>query len=86
MGNLSVAVVAGLTNKPTPDVVIVGRRPGQKDQMSVGSPHRWLPTVDRTSAWTTSVCTGPLVLAAGALDGRRRTTHGGRATNSPSSV
>lgn len=32
--------------------------------------------VDRTSAWTTSVCTGALVLAAaGLLAGRRATTH-----------
>ena len=36
----------------------------------------WLRQVDRTSKWTTSVCTGSLVLgAAGLLRGRRATGH-----------
>jgi transcriptional regulator GlxA family with amidase domain len=36
----------------------------------------WLRTVDRTSTWTTSVCTGSLILAAaGLLAGKRATSH-----------
>ena len=36
----------------------------------------WLRAAHRGSTWTTSVCTGALVLgAAGILDGKRATTH-----------
>jgi transcriptional regulator GlxA family with amidase domain len=36
----------------------------------------WLRAVDATSRWTTSVCTGSLILgAAGLLQGKRATTH-----------
>jgi transcriptional regulator GlxA family with amidase domain len=36
----------------------------------------WLREVDSTSTWTTSVCTGSLILAAaGLLEGKRATTH-----------
>jgi transcriptional regulator GlxA family with amidase domain len=36
----------------------------------------WLISADKTSTWTTSVCTGALILAsAGLLDGRQATTY-----------
>lgn len=36
----------------------------------------WVRTIDAGSTWTTSVCTGSLILgAAGVLDGKRATTH-----------
>ena len=36
----------------------------------------WIRTADATSKWTTSVCTGSLVLAAtGLLEGKRATSH-----------
>ena len=36
----------------------------------------WLIAADQTSTWTTSVCTGSLILAgAGLLDGRQATTN-----------
>jgi transcriptional regulator GlxA family with amidase domain len=36
----------------------------------------WLRKVDQTSTWTTSVCTGSLILAAaGLLAGKRATSH-----------
>ncbi|MFJ4274264.1 DJ-1/PfpI family protein [Streptomyces coelicoflavus] len=76
LGNLSVDVVASLADVPDPDVVLVGGGPGQAEQMSDGDLHAWLRRADRTSAWTTSVCTGSLILAAaGVLEGRRATSH-----------
>ncbi|WP_215449655.1 DJ-1/PfpI family protein [Streptomyces sp. ATCC 21386] len=78
LGSLSIDVVAHLADVPNPDVVIVGGGPGQADQMSDGSLHSWLRSVDRPDMWMTSVCTGSLILAAaGILDGRRATTHWG---------
>jgi transcriptional regulator GlxA family with amidase domain len=36
----------------------------------------WVRTADETTEWTTSVCTGSLILgAAGLLQGKRATTH-----------
>jgi transcriptional regulator GlxA family with amidase domain len=44
--------------------------------MADGPLHRWLRAADAGSTWTTSVCTGSLILAAaGLLTGRRATTH-----------
>ena len=44
--------------------------------MQDGPLHEWLRAADQTSTWTTSVCTGSLILAAaGLLDGRRATSH-----------
>ena len=67
---------AGLADVPQPDIVVVPGGPGQNDQMQDGPVHEWLRTADQTSTWTTSVCTGSLILAAaGLLAGRRATSH-----------
>ncbi|HET6865430.1 MAG TPA: DJ-1/PfpI family protein, partial [Solirubrobacteraceae bacterium] len=74
--SLSVNVVASLADVPNPDVALIGGGSGQIEQMRDGSLHEWLRTVDQTTAWTASVCTGTLILAAaGLLEGRRATTH-----------
>jgi len=74
--SLVINAAAGLDDVPRPDVVLVPGGPGQAGQMTDGALHEWLRAVDRTSAWTTSVCTGSLILAAaGLLTGRRATTH-----------
>ncbi len=59
-----------------PDIVLVpggeGNRPLLEDEEVLD----WLRGAHRTSTWTTSVCTGSLVLAAaGILDGKRATSH-----------
>jgi transcriptional regulator GlxA family with amidase domain len=75
-GSLVVSAQAGLADVPRPDIVVVPGGPGQNDQMQDGPVHEWLRTADQATTWTTSVCTGSLVLAAaGLLAGRRATTH-----------
>ncbi|ATW51711.1 DJ-1/PfpI family protein [Streptomyces peucetius] len=59
-----------------PDIVVVPGGPGQDGQMDNEALLEWLRTVDATSTWTTSVCTGSLLLAAaGLLKGREATSH-----------
>ena len=44
--------------------------------MDDGPVHDWLRAADERSTWTTSVCTGSLILAAaGLLEGKRATSH-----------
>ncbi len=73
---LAVIADGRLEDLPNPDVVVVpggfGTRPLMKDPQMLG----WLRRAHETSQWTTSVCTGSLLLgAAGILDGLRATTH-----------
>ena len=76
LGTMVVTATAGFDEVTRPDVVVVRGGPGQVGQMVDGRLHAWLRAVDRTSTWTTSVCTGSLILAAaGLLTGRRATTH-----------
>ena len=76
--SLTVDVHARLDDVPRPDVVLIGGGPGAAGQLADGPLHEWLRAVDATSAWTTSVCTGSLILAAaGLLTGRRATSHWG---------
>lgn len=62
---------------PTPDVLLVGGGFGTRALMRRGTPiAEWIRAVDQHSEWTTSVCTGSLLLgAAGLLDRRTATTH-----------
>jgi transcriptional regulator GlxA family with amidase domain len=76
VGSLSIVATATLAQTPRPDVVVVPGGPGQAELMTDGPVHEWLRAADATSTWTTSVCTGSLILAAaGLLAGRRATTH-----------
>ena len=61
---------------PHPDIVVV---PGGAGELELRSNDRfvnWLRTAHETTTWTTSVCTGSLLLgAAGLLQGKRATSH-----------
>jgi transcriptional regulator GlxA family with amidase domain len=75
-GMLGLTADAALGDVPHPDIVLVPGGPGQESQMAPGAVHEWLRAADAASSWTTSVCTGSLILAAaGLLAGRRATSH-----------
>ncbi len=75
-GRLALLADASLAEVPHPDIVLVPGGPAQAELMEDGPIHEWLRTAHETSTWTTSVCTGSLILAAaGVLEGRRATTH-----------
>jgi len=58
------------------DIVLVPGGPGEVAARAGGSALEWLRAVHETSTWTTSVCTGSLLLgAAGLLEGKRATSH-----------
>ncbi|MFE1474201.1 DJ-1/PfpI family protein [Streptomyces cyaneofuscatus] len=75
-GSLQLVAHRTFAEVPSPDLVIVPGGPGQGDQMENATLLGWLRAVDATTTWTTSVCTGSLLLAAaGLLKGRRATSH-----------
>jgi putative intracellular protease/amidase len=73
---LTLVAEAAYEDVPHPDVLVFpggnGTRALLADERVLG----WVRSVHRTSTWTTSVCTGSLVLAAaGVLAGTDATTH-----------
>ena len=64
------------TTCPQPDILCVPGGWGTRDAMSDERLVGWIRDAHETSQWTTSVCTGSLLLgAAGVLDGLEATTH-----------
>jgi transcriptional regulator GlxA family with amidase domain len=75
-GMLSVNADATLAEVPDPDVILIGGGYGSRALMKDEEMLDWVRAAHETSQWTTSVCTGALVLAAaGILDGLEATTY-----------
>lgn len=75
-GSLALVADRAFTDVPAPHILVVPGGPGQSDNMANETLLAWLRSADATSTWTTSVCTGSLLLAAaGLLTGRRATSH-----------
>jgi transcriptional regulator GlxA family with amidase domain len=75
-GRLGVLADATLAEHAHPEIVLVPGGPGQVALMQDGPVHEWLRGAHETSTWTTSVCTGSLILAAaGLLEGRCATSN-----------
>jgi transcriptional regulator GlxA family with amidase domain len=73
---LTLVADAAYEDVPAPDILLIPGGPGQAAQMGDGPLRDWLLAADETSTWTTSVCTGALILAAaGLLTGREATTY-----------
>lgn len=75
-GHLGLSADHAMADVTSPDIVLI---PGAADMSHITSDDEildWLSAVDKNTTWTTSVCTGALVLgAAGLLKGKRATTH-----------
>ncbi|MEY2567880.1 MAG: hypothetical protein QOE35_2409 [Actinomycetota bacterium] len=75
-GNLAITADATLADLTEPDILVVPGGPGQTQQMDNEKVLEWIRHAHEKSTWTTSVCTGSLLLAAaGLLDGKRATSH-----------
>ena len=75
-GMLTMLAEASLDDVPEPDILCVpggwGTREAISDERLVG----WIRKAHETTQWTTSVCTGSLLLgAAGILEGLEATSH-----------
>jgi putative intracellular protease/amidase len=65
-----------LEDVPSPDIIVVPGGPGTLATLGDAMAVEWLRRAHESSKWTTSVCTGSLLLgAAGVLEGKRVTSH-----------
>jgi putative intracellular protease/amidase len=73
---LTIEATATFEDVPHPEIVVVPGGWGTRALLDDERVLEWLRGVHETSEWTTSVCTGSLLLgAAGILDGLRATSH-----------
>jgi putative intracellular protease/amidase len=75
-GTLALVADESFDDVPRADVLVV---PGGRGEVEIRGNDRaldWVCAIDAQSTWTTSVCTGSLILArAGLLTGKRATSH-----------
>lgn len=75
-GALALTADLSLSEVPNPDIVLVPGGEGNRPLMRDDEVLDWLRAAHQGTTWTTSVCTGSLVLgAAGLLEGKRATSH-----------
>jgi transcriptional regulator GlxA family with amidase domain len=75
-GRLAVTADASLDELADPDILLVPGGEGNRPLLTDEEVLDWIRGAHETSKWTTSVCTGSLVLAAaGVLDGLEATSH-----------
>jgi transcriptional regulator GlxA family with amidase domain len=75
-GMLTIVAEASLAEATAPDIVVVPGGVGVRALTADPVWLDWLRAVHATSTWTTSVCTGSLLLgAAGILEGLQATSH-----------
>lgn len=75
-GALGLSADAALADTDAAEIVLVPGGQGTRPLLEDAGVLEWLRRVDATTKWTTSVCTGSLLLgAAGLLQGRRATCH-----------
>ena len=75
-GFLGLQADAGIADVASADLLIIPGGSAVRSLLADTDLHEWVRVVDRTSRWTTSVCTGSLLLAAaGVLAGRTAATH-----------
>jgi putative intracellular protease/amidase len=75
-GALAITADAAIGDVTSTDVLVVPGGPGQEQAMLDEEIVSWIRAIDGTTQWTTSVCTGSLVLAAaGLLEGKDATSH-----------
>jgi putative intracellular protease/amidase len=75
-GMLRIHADAAYEDLPDPDIVVVPGGMTTDDHLDDERLVGWIRAAHQTSEWTTSVCTGSLLLgAAGVLDGLEATSH-----------
>ena len=74
--NLAMIADYALADVAKPEILVVPGDPGADAMAGDGAVTDWLSRAHETTTWTTSVCTGALILGgAGVLKGLKATTH-----------
>lgn len=75
-GAVGLCADRGMAEVTSAGIVLVPGGSGNRELLDDRELLAWLREIDRTTTWTTSVCTGSLLLgAAGLLERRRATSH-----------
>ncbi len=75
-GVLLIGATHSFDETPSPDIILIPGGAGTFEHARDEKVLDWVRKAHETSTWTTSVCSGSVILAsAGVLDGRRATSH-----------